>query len=265
MPLLDPVALRPLLGAYAGRFDVDTLAICDSTSSELLRRADAGAPSGSVLVADAQTAGRGRRGRNWLSAPADSLTFSLLWRFPGSPLQLSGLSLAVGVALARALAGLGAHGVGLKWPNDVLLRRAGEFAKLAGILIEMASDRRGTQVVIGVGLNLRAPDAVPGQPAAGLVDALASGELPERHVLFAALLVELAQVLDAFTVDGFAGQKNEWLRWHAWQDEPVRVVEDGRELLAGTCIGADLDGSLLVRGESGVERVLAGDVSLRHG
>lgn len=262
--LLDPILLRPLLGSYAGRFDVDALAICDSTSSELLRRADAGAPSGTVVVADRQTAGRGRRGRSWLSAPADSLTFSLLWRFPGTPLELSGLSLVVGVALARALAALGARGVGLKWPNDILLRRTGEFAKLAGILIEMASDRRGTQAVIGIGLNLRAPAGELGQAAAGLADALAPGEPPERHALLAALLLELLRVLDAFTVDGFAGQKSEWQRWHAWQDEPVRVVEDGRELLAGTCIGADTDGSLLVRSERGVERVLAGDVSLRH-
>ena len=82
--------------------------------------------------------------------------------------------------------------------------------------------------------------------------------------MLAALLIELVRVLDAFTVDGFAGQKSEWQRWHAWQDEPVRIVEDGRELLAGTCIGADADGSLLVRSERGVERVLAGDVSLRH-
>src|SRR5574343_282957 len=111
MPLIDPARIKPLLGTLAGRFDLDSLDTCDSTSSELLRRADRGAPGGTVLVADEQTAGRGRRGRAWLSAPADSLTFSLLWRFTGDPLRLSGLSLAVGVALARALERLGAQGV----------------------------------------------------------------------------------------------------------------------------------------------------------
>ena len=263
MPLLDPALLRPLLGDFANRFDVDALASCDSTSSELLRRASAGAPSGSVVVADVQHAGRGRRGRHWLSAPDDSLTFSLLWRFSGNALQLSGLSLAVGVALARALAGLGARGVCLKWPNDVLLRQEGEFAKLAGILIELATDRRGTQAVIGIGLNLRAPEGDLGQPVAGLADAL-PGPLPERHALLAALLAELARVLEAFTVNGFSGLKMDWQQLHAWQGEPVRVVEDGREWLAGVCLGADDDGSLLVQSERGLERVLAGDVSLRR-
>ena len=80
MPLIDPILVKSRLGALAGRFDVDALAVCDSTNSELLRRAEQGAPAGSVLVADEQTAGRGRRGRCWLSAPESSLTFSLLWR-----------------------------------------------------------------------------------------------------------------------------------------------------------------------------------------
>jgi BirA family biotin operon repressor/biotin-[acetyl-CoA-carboxylase] ligase len=92
----------------AGRFDVDALDECDSTSSELMRRAERGAPSGSVVVADRQSAGRGRRGRSWLSSPESSLTFSLLWRFPGNAASLSGLSLAVGVGLAQAMENLGA-------------------------------------------------------------------------------------------------------------------------------------------------------------
>jgi len=155
MTLLDLMLLKERLGLQAGRFDVDALAECDSTNSELMRRADRGAPAGTVIVADRQRAGRGRRGRSWLSSPEASLTFSLLWRFPGSPTRLSGLSLAVGVGLARALGGLGAPGVRLKWPNDVLLATNGDFAKLAGILVELASDRRGTQAVIGIGINLR--------------------------------------------------------------------------------------------------------------
>ena len=102
MALIDPVLLKTRLGNQAGRFDVDALDECDSTNSELLRRAEGGAPSGSVVVADRQSAGRGRRGRNWLSSPESSLTFSLLWRFSGNASTLSGLSLAVGVALAQS-------------------------------------------------------------------------------------------------------------------------------------------------------------------
>jgi BirA family biotin operon repressor/biotin-[acetyl-CoA-carboxylase] ligase len=261
MPLIDPVLLKTRLGLQAGRFDVDAVADCDSTNSELYRRAERGAPAGTVLVADRQSAGRGRRGRTWLSSPAGSLTFSLLWRFDGPPGRLAGLSLAVGLALARALERLGARGVGLKWPNDVLLASAGDFAKLAGILVEMASDRRGTQAVIGIGLNLLPPDEALAQPAAGLAQAMT--QLPERHAVLAAILGELAGVLDTFAVDGFAGLKNEWQSRDAWAGRAVQLLEDGGTVASGICRGADDDGALLLECSDGLRRILSGDVSLR--
>lgn len=262
MPLIDPTRLNPLLGNAAGRFDVDALTETDSTNSEVMRRADAGAPSGLVVVADQQSAGRGRRGRTWLSAPDDSLTFSLLWRFTGPATRLAGLSLAVGVAIAEALESLGAKGVGLKWPNDVLCRQGDDYAKLAGILVELSSDRRGTVAVIGIGLNLQVPDGELLMPAAGLVDLLATP--PERHALFAALLIALARVLDRFATGGFAALQSDWQSRHAWQDKTVCVLEDGKLQLEGMCRGADSDGALLVNMASGERRLLAGDVSLRQ-
>lgn len=262
MALIDPSLLAARLGFMAGRFDVDALDECDSTSSELLRRADQGAPAGTVIVADRQTAGRGRRGRTWLSAPADSLTFSVLWRFTGPAWQLAGLSLAVGVALARALDDLGARGVRLKWPNDVLLERDGDFAKLAGILVELTSDRRGTQAIIGIGLNLRPPAADLPQPAAGLTEAMT--QPADRHVVLAGILVALGEVLAAFAVDGFAGLKAEWSERNAWQGQAVQLVGEAGEALAGTCLGADDDGALLLETSIGVQRILSGDLSLRR-
>ena len=261
MTLLDPILLQARLGLAAGRFDVDALAACDSTSSELMRRAEGGAPSGTVVVADRQAAGRGRRGRAWLSDPAGSLTFSLLWRFALRPDRLAGLSLAVGVALARALERLGADGVRLKWPNDVLLATADGYAKLAGILVEVTSDRRGAAAVIGIGLNLQPPAGDLPQPAAGLGQALAAP--PERHAVLAAILGELAGVLDAFAVDGFAGQKSAWLERHAWQDRRVRLLGEGGAMQDGICRGVDDDGALLLDTGGSVERVFSGDVSLR--
>ena len=260
MTLIDPVLLKSRLGPLAGRFDVDALAECDSTSSELMRRADRGAPAGTVIVADRQTAGRGRRGRTWLSSPESSLTLSVLWRFPGAATSLSGLSLAVGVALARALEGLGATGVRLKWPNDVLLAADGGFSKLAGILIELSSDRRGVQTIIGIGLNLQAPTAEDLlQPAAGLSSA---GVLADRHDVLTAILSELAGILDAFAVRGFAGVKAAWQQYHAWQGMAVRILGDS-DSISGCCLGVDDDGSLLLETASGVERIVSGDVSLR--
>lgn len=261
MTLIDPVLLKSRLGQLAGRFDVDALPECDSTSSELMRRAERGAPAGTVVVADRQLAGRGRRGRSWLSSPEASLTFSLLWRFPGGATRLSGLSLAVGVALARALEGLGAAGVRLKWPNDVLLERDGDFAKLAGILIELSSDRRGVQIIVGIGLNLQAPAAADlPQPAAGLSSA---GVGADRHAILAAILVELAGVLDAFGEAGFAGLRSAWQGYHAWQGMPVQILGDA-QVLGGRCLGVDDDGSLLLETEQGLERIISGDVSLRR-
>lgn len=261
MPLIEPTLIKPLLGPLAGRFDVDSLDECDSTSSELARRAERGAPAGSVLVADRQSAGRGRRGRTWLSSPEESLTFSLLWRFSGPATRLSGLSLAVGVALAEALETLGATQVRLKWPNDVLLEREGGFGKLAGILIELTSDRRGTQAVIGIGLNLQAPAGDLRMPAAGLAEALSP--LPERHALLARLLVALAGALDRFEAGGFAALQSAWQRRHAWQGRPVRVLEDGAVEGEGICLGADSDGALMVETAVCIKRFLSGDVSLR--
>jgi BirA family biotin operon repressor/biotin-[acetyl-CoA-carboxylase] ligase len=261
MPLIDLVLLKTRLGELAGRFDVDALDACDSTSSELLRRGEHGAPAGSVIVADRQSAGRGRRGRQWLSEPEASLTFSLLWRFGGPLARLSGLSLAVGVGLARALESLGAEGVGLKWPNDVLLSRGDGHAKLAGILVELSSDRRGTQSIIGIGINLLPPTGDLPQPAAGLSQACR--QAVERHEVLAAILRELTGVLDTFASDGFAAIRPEWQRRHVWQDQPVQVLADETPPLPGICLGADDDGALLLRTANGIERIFSGDVSLR--
>lgn len=262
MTLIDPALLKFHLGAMSGRFDVDALALCDSTSSELMRRAERGAPAGSVVVADEQSAGRGRRGRQWLSAPAASLTFSMLWRFSGPATKLSGLSLAVGVGLARALESLGAQGICLKWPNDVLLRRGDDYAKLAGILVELSSDRKGTQAVIGIGINLQCPLGSLQQPAAGLDQALVA--LPDRHVVLAAILLALAETFETFAVDGFFGLKNDWQARHAWQGLPVQLLADEAKPMLGCCLGADNDGALLLDTENGIQRIFSGDVSLRR-
>ena len=262
MALIDPVLLKSRLGLLAGRFDVDSLAVCDSTNSELMRRAESGAPAGMVIVADSQTAGRGRRGRSWLSAPEASLTFSLLWRFNGPLARLSGLSLAVGVGLARGLEQLGAQGICLKWPNDLLLRNDAGFAKLAGILVELTTDRRGTQAIIGIGLNLQPPGGDLPQPAAGLSQSLTAA--PDRHAVLAAILSELHTALEVFAAQGFAGVKADWQARHAWQGDLVEILGEDAPPLRGRCLGADDDGALLLEAGGAVERIYAGDVSLRR-
>jgi BirA family biotin operon repressor/biotin-[acetyl-CoA-carboxylase] ligase len=262
--LIDPPRVHTLLKEASGRFQVVAVAECPSTNTVLMRRAAEGAASGTALVADRQTAGRGSRGRAWVASPGAGLTFSVLWVFPGGLARLSGLSLAVGVAVARALARCGADGVRLKWPNDVL---HGD-AKLGGILVELDGDDESgaARAVVGIGLNLRLPEDI-GDAAIGALPPTALDRIVaapiDRHVLLAALLVELARVFDRFTADGFAGLRDAWDACHAWQGRPVRLLRDGRIEKEGVCAGADADGALLLRTADGLERCLSGDLSLR--
>lgn len=257
---IDPVRLNSLLGEAHRHFTVETLRECSSTSTLLLERAENAAPSGSVLIADEQTAGRGRRGRSWVSSAQAGLTFSLLWRFASDMSRLAGLSLAVGVAVARALAVGGVAGVGLKWPNDVLL----DGGKLGGILVELESDPAGVAAVIGIGINRQLP---PGDPAeflhrpAALAQALSP--LPDREQLLAWLLLELEDILDRFSQGGFRVLRDEWQARHAWQGRQVRLLNAGLTDREGVCLGADDDGALLLRTSTGIERCLSGDLSLR--
>ena len=260
--LIDPFRLPALLGAASGRFNVISLAECASTNTVLMQRAGEGAPSGTVVVTDRQTAGRGSRGRNWVASPESSLTFSVLWRFPGGLERLSGLSLVVGVAVVQALTRSGATGVKLKWPNDILY----DHAKLGGILVEVQGDPDNANAVIGIGLNLRLPESIGEASVAALAPAALEqivSTIPERHALFSCLLIELARAFDRFAAGGFAALRDDWHACHAWQDRPVRLLRDGRIETEGVCAGADADGALLVRTVDGLERCLSGDVSLR--
>lgn len=256
---LDIADIAAALGGLARRFDVDILVECDSTNSRLLALAEAGAAAGSVLATERQTAGRGRRGREWLSASGDSLTFSLLWRFQPK-LPLSGLSLAAGLALARMLESLGIQGIALKWPNDVLLNGR----KLAGVLIETASGVRSEVVVIGVGMNLRLPRAMPEairQTATAL--SAAGVALPAPSILLAQLLTALHEVLESFAAGGFACLREAWLTRHAFQGQTVSLLSDFAEPLQGRCRGVDSDGALLLETATGMQRIISGEVSLR--
>ena len=252
-------AVADALGNLACRFDVDVLAECDSTNARLLALAESGAPSGSVIAALHQTAGRGRRGRNWFSAPGDSLTFSLLWRLPPDA-PLSGLSLAVGVALACALEDLGIAGISLKWPNDLLLHGR----KLAGVLIELVPGASPPAAVIGIGMNLRRPQGMPEdlcRTAAALIEA--DIPLPATVELLARLLTALHEALITFAASGFPAFREAWQKHHAFSDCAVQLLGDISEPLAGICRGVDFDGALLLETADGRQRIISGEISLR--
>ncbi|MCC2958155.1 biotin--[acetyl-CoA-carboxylase] ligase [Massilia sp. IC2-477] len=228
-----------------------------STNADLLARAPQ-LTEPVLLVAEHQSAGRGRAGRSWLSSSENSLTFSLAWKFDGGPQMLAGLPLAVGVALGDALGTLGVQ-VQLKWPNDVLK----DGAKLAGILIEtQAAQGGGTWAVIGIGLNLIMPDEVEAQLGRSAAGAPWLARM-ERDVLVAALLDALADALRLFARQGFGAFSARWNLRHAWQGQPVVILDNGQVLQEGLAAGVDDSGRLLLDTAEGRSTVLAGDVSLR--
>jgi len=243
-------------------FHIETVDHFPSSNTELLRRATQGAPSGSVLAVEWQSAGRGRLGRVWHSGLGNALTFSLLWRFPFGLAALSGLSLGVGVAMMRALRKMGVHEVGLKWPNDVLI----EQGKLAGTLIEAQGDMLGpSAVVIGIGLNLRLPKQVSqfiDQPSGELARVMA--QLPERNFLLAMLLQELAVMLAAFSIHGFAALRAEWEGEHVYQGRQVEFLLPDGTCVDGIVRGVTDEGALRVETSQGVRVFNAGEISLRE-
>ncbi len=257
--VLDVAAIRDALGSSAAAIRLEVIDECESTNALVAERAAAGAPSGTAVVCELQCAGRGRHGAGWYSGLGTSVTASVLWRFAQGSAGLSGLPLAVGVACARALEALGAIGIGLKWPNDIVR----ETGKLGGILVEAASDGHATAAVIGVGINVRLPAAAAraiGRPVADLAGAIGS---PSRNALAARLLGEIAAAAAAFDRDGFGAFRAEWQRRHAWQGRRVRVLAPSRETVDGIAAGVADDGALIVDTPRGPERFHSAEVSLR--
>jgi BirA family biotin operon repressor/biotin-[acetyl-CoA-carboxylase] ligase len=231
----------------------------DSTNSELRRRA-AALPSAFVCLAEGQSAGRGRYSRAWASPYARNLYLSLLWRFDSGPDALTGLSLAVGVAVLRALRRLGITGVGLKWPNDLVWRGA----KCAGALSEMTGESCGNcSVVIGVGVNVDMPrplGAAITQPWTDL--RTISGQPVSRNRLAGMLISELIEALAAFEDTSLATVLDEWRQHDILNGHPVVVtLAHGDE--TGVARGIDAGGALLVESGGGIKRYLSGDVSVR--
>ena len=260
---LDAACIGNHLGAHGRHFQIEILDSASSSNTLLLQRAAQGAPSGSVLAVEWQSSGRGRMGRAWHSSLGNALTFSLLWRFERGLSSLSGLSLAAGVALMRALHTLGIDGAQLKWPNDVL----GAQGKLAGILIEAQGDMLGpSTVVIGIGLNLSLPHPMLRQieqPVTTLSDMTTA--VPERNLLLAVLLRKLHDVLCEFAAHGFTALRAEWESYHGAQGCPVQLLLPDGCRIAGMVRGVATDGSLNLETAQGMRSFNVGEISLRSG
>ncbi|NIM29230.1 MAG: biotin--[acetyl-CoA-carboxylase] ligase [Gammaproteobacteria bacterium] len=249
-----PAAARRELGSLTVLDEVD------STNRFLMQRAAPDAAGIHACVAEAQTAGRGRRGRPWVSPSGANLYLSVVRAFATAPQSLQGLSLATGVAVARALASLGVAGIMLKWPNDVLL----EGCKLGGILLETTGT--GTQepvcVVTGIGLNVDMPDAAGAGIDQPWTDLARSGSNPGRNRLAAHVLAELLGAQRTYIDAGFEAFSGEWRALDALRDCVVEL-DAGAARRSGIARGVDASGALLIEIGGRCERVLSAEVSLR--
>lgn len=234
----------------------------DSTNSYLMRHEN---PIMQVCLAESQSAGRGRRGRVWVSPFAQNIYCSIGWGFDGGVAALEGLSLVVGLVIVRVLQGYGVTGLELKWPNDVLY----QDKKLAGVLIEMTGDPAGyCQVVIGVGINVAMGDSQANaiaQPWIDLRSILEQQKLPyiSRNLLVANLLDELALVLNGYEQAGFAGYCAEWQSFNAHAGQMVEL-RNGNLVYSGVCLGISEMGALILETAQGREVFHGGEISLRR-
>ena len=264
LDLLTAAAIRRELPQFAtDRLrNLDVHETLPSTSDTLLAVNDLPPGRFDACFAEFQTAGRGRRGRRWLAPFASGVCLSVNWGFRDSAAALGALSLAVGVAVLRALKKQGVAGAQLKWPNDIVH----EGRKLGGILIDLRGEAGGpAYVVIGVGINLRLPpQSIESLRAQGIeaVDLASLGATPRRSAFAAALVTELALALEEFAARGFSAFAAEWREADALVGQAVRVLH-GEQAEEGVARGVDEDGALLLDAGSGPYRVLSGEVTVR--
>ncbi|HCA24759.1 MAG TPA: bifunctional biotin--[acetyl-CoA-carboxylase] synthetase/biotin operon repressor [Pseudomonas sp.] len=258
--LLDPEAIRVQLpAALAARWEWHLHQQIDSTNAEAQRSLVPGAPRPLIVLAEQQTAGRGRRGRPWSSPYAQNIYLSIVEPVSGGAHGLEGLSLLVGLCLVQALEDLGYRGSQLKWPNDVLLGGA----KLAGILLEISGDLTGEAlVVIGVGINVLMDSAEAVDQAWTSLYRTGQSATLDRNQLVAAFLQRLAPAMEVFRAEGFAPFRDAWQQRDAWAGQPVRIVSGNQQQL-GRAAGVSARGALLLQQEQGVQEISGGEVSLR--
>ncbi|NBX56220.1 MAG: biotin--[acetyl-CoA-carboxylase] ligase [Betaproteobacteria bacterium] len=260
MPVEAPCCRQRTEDLLPAHWLIETLTEVDSTNSELMRRARRGETASTLLIAEQQTAGRGRLGRPWHSQRGQALMFSLGLEF--NPMHWSGLSLAVGLSLLNSLDPHHQLGLGLKWPNDLWLGPVPQARKLGGILIETAllhGAKSARYVVIGVGINLQAPPAqMLSMPAAAWCDLQPQATVAST---LQSLLLPLVDALDRFTQTGFAPLRTAYARRDLLAGQAIRL-SNGVE---GVAAGVDAQGVLQIDTAQGRMAVSSDEVSVRLG
>jgi BirA family biotin operon repressor/biotin-[acetyl-CoA-carboxylase] ligase len=261
LTMLDEAEMREGLGDITRYLTaLELFPELESTNAHLMAQRPPPAGRGHACLAEYQSAGRGRRGRPWVSGFGQNLSLSLAWTFDQPMAALAGLSLAAGVAVAGALRQAGVTGHGLKWPNDLYL----DDRKLAGILVEASGESSGpTRVVVGVGINLAMDASIASgidQPWADLRQQL--GSPPPRNRVAGLLIRELVSTCLRYGEEGLAPFLEEWQRHDLHLGREV-TLRQGEQSIPGRYVGLAEDGALLLETAEGRRAFQGGEVSLR--
>ena len=252
--LLDETFIR----REVAQGSVAVLPVIDSTNQYLLDRL-AGLQSGDACVAEYQQAGRGRRGRKWISPFGANLYISMYWRLEQGPAAAIGLSLVIGIVMTEVLRDLGADQVRVKWPNDLYLNDR----KLAGILVELTGKTGdAAQIVIGAGVNLAMRNAQAGDINQGWINLQEAGVRIDRNVLAARLITELRSALHCFEQEGLTPFLARWEVLDNFINRPVKLIIGEKEIF-GISRGIDSQGALLLEQDGVVKPWIGGEISLR--
>ncbi|MCY3622962.1 MAG: biotin--[acetyl-CoA-carboxylase] ligase [Gammaproteobacteria bacterium] len=269
--LLSAAAVRDGLApaTLAWLRDLEVRAHIDSTNTSLLAQATHGEIAGRVLAAEVQTAGRGRRGRDWLSPFGRNLAVSIGVAIARPVAEIGALSLVVGVAVRRALVERGLSGVALKWPNDILL----DGRKVAGILIELVRAVAPVEVVIGIGVNVGCAARVAERIDQSIADVAEQIDGPIRNALLARILDRVVAACHEFDAAGFERFRDEWNDGHYYRGAQVMVTpadvgnpQAGRKpvSLAGKVLDVGAEGALRIETADGVRTFTGGEVTMRN-
>lgn len=237
----------------------------DSTNQALLRRLKQGIQSGSICLAEYQSAGRGRCNRNWCSPFGNNIYFSILWEFPQGAKHLAGLSLIAGVAIAQTLEYFKITNIGLKWPNDVLINGH----KLAGVLTEIHIDSLGNCfAILGIGVNLKMPKSSNGgytrqieQPWIDLESII--NQRVDKNQFVSLLIDNTLNVLQEFTQKGFQDLQSRWQQYDCLYGTTV-TIENLNKQTQGIAMGIDSQGSLLLKVNEHIHPIQSGEIKLRQ-
>ena len=255
LDLLNADEIRRSLTLSLNKLEI--LETIDSTNTYLFQLAKTNAKSGHVVIAEKMTAGKGRRGRHWHAPYGRNIYLSILWEFHADPGSLAGLSLALSVAIVRALKQFGINGLNVKWPNDVLINHK----KLAGILLEMLAESHDfTKVVAGIGVNVNMQEAVEIDRSWTSIQQII-GKSASRSQIMALLINQINQAFDDFAKTGLESFISEWETFDATRGKLI-TLELPDKNITGYCEGITQRGELLINTDGRSRAISIGEVSI---